>query len=153
MIRHRAHIAGAALLLFSSGAHAQDHASAEAFLTDIYRHYAMGNSSGVSLDHPELWFEPALADAMRRDAEAVAKRGDVSLLDGDPFCDCQDFDGFQAEIGAIRVDRGAAHAVVRFINGEAISLTYDLQWTSAGWRIRDIVWPEGHLRRLFLKDG
>jgi len=34
-----------------------------------------------------------------------------------------------------------------------MTLVYDLVSTSAGWRIRDITWPEGHLRRLFLKRG
>jgi len=132
---------------------AQDQASVRAFLTGIYRHYGSEKQKGASLDDPKRWFEPGLAVAMRRDARDAARRGEVGALDGDTFCDCQDFEGFTAKIGPITVAKGRARAVVRFRNGRPMTLVYDLVSTSAGWRIRDITWPEGHLRRLFLKRG
>jgi len=144
---------GIAAALAAPAAQAQDQASVRAFLTDIYRHYGSEKQKGASLDDPKRWFEPGLADAMRRDAREAARRGEVGALDGDPFCDCQDFEWFTAKIGPITVAKRSARAVVRFRNGRPMRLVYDLVSTHAGWRIRDIAWPEGHLRRLFFKRG
>jgi len=142
---------GVAAALAAPPALAQDQASVRAFLADIYRPYGSEKQQGPSLDHPRRWFEPVLAEAMRRDASQAARRGEVGALDGDPFCDCQDFERFTAKIGPITLAKGSARAVVRFRNGRPMTLVYDLVSTRAGWRIRDISWPEGHLRGLFFK--
>jgi hypothetical protein len=128
-------------------------ASARAFLAHIYEQYRLPNGDGVLIDRPEQWFEPRLARAMRDDDDDAARRQEVGTLDRDPFCDCQDFEPFTAKIGPITVSKSTARAVARFRNGGPITLVYDLVATPAGWRIRDITWPEGHLRRLFLKRG
>jgi len=136
-------------------AHAQDRASVRTFLGDIYSHYAAGDGRepGRLLGRPERWFEPALARAMRRDAKESSRLNEVGALDGDPFCDCQDFERFTARIVSIEIARDRARAVLRFVNGRPVTLTYDLLWTRSGWRIRDIISPEGGLRRLFFKRG
>jgi len=147
-------VLGHALMLAAPAARAQDQASVRTFLSGIYRHYLPGSSDKGSLIlRPKRMFEPGLADAMIRDFRAAARRRDAPTLDGDPFCDCQDYDGFVAKIASVNVSRGRARAVVRFTNDKPVALTYDLVWTPAGWKIRDILWAEGSLRRLYFKRG
>ena len=46
--------------------------------------------------------------------------------------------------------KDAAVGVVRFRNsGRKVAITLKLVRTPAGWRISDIVWPEGTLRGLY----
>jgi len=155
MMRVATLVMGCALTLAAPAAHAQDRASVRAFLLDIYSHYASGDGRepGQLLGARERWFEPKLARAMRRDAKESSPRNIVGALDGVRFCDCQDYERFTAKIVSIHIAHDRARAVLHFLNGRPVTLTYDLQWTRAGWRIRDITSPEGHLRRLFFKRG
>lgn len=67
--------------------------SALAFVTDIYHGYKGSDSRGHALDgEPAIrrYFEPSLAALMVKDQKAAAKRGEVGLLDFDPFVDAQE---------------------------------------------------------------
>ena len=86
--------AGSAPLVLSLGATAAD-ASALAFVTDIYSAYNGKDAKGHPLDDDRAirrYFEPSLAALMVKDQKIAAKRGEVGLLDFDPFIDAQDWE-------------------------------------------------------------
>jgi hypothetical protein len=126
-------------------------AGANAFLTVLYRPYrTSGMNASEPLEKPASYFEAKLAAAISADSRDAAKRGEVPNLDGDPICDCQDYEPFKAVIGIISVKGNRAEADVRFTNFEEKRLHYRLIATSKGWRIYDIVLPDGHsLRGMF----
>jgi hypothetical protein len=125
------------------GAEAAD-AAALAFVTDIYAAYKGKDAKGHPLDNERAirrYFEPSLATLMVKDQKIAAKRGEVGLLDFDPFIDAQDW-----EIAAfdIAVDDGApgkATATVKFSNfDKPVTVRLDLVKLKNEWRIADITW-------------
>lgn len=126
-------------------------ASARAFLTAIYASYAHGRN-GVRLDHPERYFEPVLAAAIRKDEREAEAKGDMNKMDADPFCNCQDFEGMsKAVIGPIALHGNRATATVRFSFGnERMAVHFTLVWTGAGWRVWDMGSDElGGVREMY----
>ena len=70
-------------------------ASALAFVNDIYDAYKGKDAKGHPLDDERAirrYFEPSLAALMVKDQKIAAKRGEVGLLDFDPFIDAQDWE-------------------------------------------------------------
>jgi len=110
----------------------------------IRRAYAGYEHSGFSpLLHPEELFSPTLTQAIRTDGSG----GEVGYLDGDPLCDCQDYDRVTARILSIRRPNArSARARVHVTLGpkEVRDLTLSLVLTGSGWRIADIVGTDGH---------
>lgn len=93
---------------------AQDAASAKSFLVSVYQHYQHG-ANGVDLDGPRaaLYFHSSLLALMRADDKANA--GEVGVLDGDPVCGCQDWDGiWDLKIEVQLKDQTHAQALVSF---------------------------------------
>jgi hypothetical protein len=130
-------------------------AAARAFLVSIYRQYGKGRN-GVRLDRPELYFEPVLAAAIRKDNEEADARGDMNKMDADPFCNCQDFEGMSpAVVGPVTVRGNRATATVRFAFGdEAQAVTFTLVWTRIGWRVWDMGWAdEGTVRAMYFPES
>jgi hypothetical protein len=74
---------------------AQDAASARAFLQFAYKHYENGGK-GVDFSGPRasLYFHSSLLALIRGDEKANGP-GYVGVLDGDPVCGCQDWDGIR----------------------------------------------------------
>jgi Protein of unknown function (DUF3828) len=133
--------AGPALAPTAAGA---ADATALAFVTDIYAAYKGKDAKGHPLDDERAirrYFEPSLATLMVKDQKIAAKRGEVGLLDFDPFIDAQDW-----EIAAfdIAVDDGApgkATATVKFSNfDKPVTVRLDLVKLKNEWRIADITW-------------
>lgn len=125
-------------------------AGAEAFLAGLYKPYqAEPTQVADVLKRPDLYFEARLVQAMRADNAAAAKRGEVPLLDGDPICDCQDYNPFRPTIGPITLSGNRADATVRFDNGSPRELRYRLIATRKGWRIVDIRTSDYSLRGLY----
>jgi len=125
-------------------------AGAKAFLAALYVPYR-SSSMGASdpLEHPSKYFEARLAKSIIADSEEAAKRGEVPNLDGDPICDCQDYEPFKATIGPVKIKGNHAEADVSFTNFEPKKIHYSLIATKAGWRIYDVV-SDGHsLRGMF----
>lgn len=112
------------LLLFTSigAAHADDaRASAKAFLDGIYAHYLGKESKGVPLSTKgdlERLFAPKLARAILADRARAAARGEVPVLDGDPFIDAQDWEIAAFDITVDLKDANHAVGTVRFTNLE-----------------------------------
>ncbi len=75
--------------------------SALPFVTAIYDAYKGKHAKGIPLENGRIirrYFEPQLATLMAEDQAAAAKRGEVGLLDYDPFLDAQDWDKTDFEI-------------------------------------------------------
>jgi hypothetical protein len=114
-------------------------ASAEAFLRALYAPYLAGDTkvSPTGRAAPAI-FDRRLTALIRKD-QANAK-GEVGALDGDPICDCQDFERL-TELSIKVRPTGPGHAIadVRFRNGSSPStLTYTLVAHGSGWRVADI---------------
>ena len=131
-------------------------ASARAFLQSIYRNYGKGKN-GSRLDQPERYFEPVLAAAIRKDQAEANAKGDISKMDADPFCNCQDFEGMSpAAIGPLTVKGNRATVAVRFRFGDSdpLHVHFTLAWTRAGWRVFDMTWIDAsNLRAMYLPKG
>ncbi len=134
----------AAILLLVPVAHAQNLASARKFVQGLYAAYEYP----ATLDGPDVLgksapriFSPSLLQLIRHD-QAHTPRGDAPDLDGDPICDCQDFDGLR--LGALTVASSgpmsvSAHASLKFTGANApVLVTLALVYTAHGWRIDDI---------------
>jgi len=70
---------------------AQDEASAKVLLTTIFGHYGKG---GKGTDFKIGYFHSSLVALVNADVKAAGT--DIpEALDGDPVCDCQEWDGFR----------------------------------------------------------
>jgi hypothetical protein len=144
-------IAAAAFALVppSSGAEA----TPLTFLATIYQHYQGKDAKGIDIFGKtalQRYFEPSLVALMAADEQTAAKRGDVPELDGDPFIDAQDWEITQLKIATQMDGTDKASAKVSFKNfDEPHSVTVRLVRLPIGWRIADIIWPEGSLRGLY----
>ena len=122
---------------------AQPAQTPRAFLERVYAQYRSPRFS--PLEHPERIFSPVLTAAIRRD-QRLAK-GEVGYLDGDPLCDCQDYQRITLRIDSLRrPTRSTAAASVRVNLGfdQPRRLRLNLVLTKAGWRVADVVGTDGH---------
>jgi hypothetical protein len=122
----------------ASPAAAQDLGVAKSFVTTLYAAYAKPPGPDYLGRQAKDTFSPALLELMRREAARTPK-GEVGALDGDPICNCQDYEitGVSVAVTATGPDR--ATAVVGFRNfGEAQSVGLDLVWAQGRWRVDDV---------------
>lgn len=126
--------------------------SPQVFLEAIYRPYLAANYPGQLYTDAYRFFVPALARAMNTDNAAAARRGEVPLLNGDPFIDAQEWQITNLAIAVAMRSATTATGTVTFSNlGQAKKLLVDLEQTPAGWRIADIRGPNGALSALYRK--
>ncbi len=126
--------------------------SPEEFLAAIYRPYLARDFLGQPYGEANRFFVPALARAMNADNAAAARRGEVPLLNGDPFVDAQEWQIGNLAIAVVVKSATTATGTVTFANlGQAKKLLIDLEQTPAGWRIADIRGPNGSLSALYRK--
>jgi hypothetical protein len=131
-------LAGLALLV--AAAHARPATPPDpvaAFVARVYAPYLdRATAGGEWRDRP--LFTRDLRRLIERDMDA--NPGEVGLLDADPLCDCQDWDGFGYTITARR-RRGAQQVVaVRLVNGgERYRLALVLLPAPGGYLIDDIL--------------
>jgi hypothetical protein len=122
-----------------TGANARAPESAEAFLHRLYAPYVAGDMSVAPTGKaaPTI-FDNRLTALIRKDQHNA--RDEVGALDGDPICDCQDFEPLKSlSIDVRPVDVQHATATVRFVNGTRfVLLTYMLSLSRSGWRVADI---------------
>ena len=93
---------------------------------------------------------------IRRD-QARTPRGDIPALDGDPICDCQDFDGLHLtglSVDIIDAIHASALAALKF-PGEAAPRVVRLTSLAAlqDWRIDDISTIDTPSLRKFLQHS
>jgi hypothetical protein len=129
------------ILLALAAAAAQPQQTPIQFIHSVYAQYARPGFS--PLEKPEHFFTADLVKAIRKDSAG----GEVGYLDGDPLCDCQDYERLTARVRSLKqTNRSAADARIRVDLGfgEARYLQLSLVRTSAGWRIADVVGADGH---------
>ncbi|SJZ38376.1 Protein of unknown function [Enhydrobacter aerosaccus] len=121
----------------------------QAFLEELYRPYRQKDFKGQPYWETSRYFAPDLAAEIDKDMAAASKRNEVPLLDGDPFIDAQDWEITDLTV-ASSVDGGSAKGAISFKNaGQPKTVTVFLVQTPKGWRIADIVSPNGSLRKLY----
>ena len=141
----------AAISLVVPTAAAAQEQTAHQFLQSIYDPYKQANFKGQPYWEARRFFTPDLAQAIERDAAEAKKRKEVPTLDGDPFIDAQDWQITAISIAsALDAEKTKAAGAVALVNaGEPKALALTLVKTPQGWRIRDIVGPNGSLRALY----
>ncbi len=118
--------------------------TALAFVTNIYSGYKGNDSPGHALDTEgaiRRYFVPSLAALMVKDQKLAAKRGEVGLLDFDPFVDAQEWDIADFDIAVAETAPDKATATVTFANlGKETTAVLDLVKIKNDWRVNDITW-------------
>jgi hypothetical protein len=125
----------ALLLAAATPAAAMD--SPRGFVIALYARYRNRNYSPFK--HPGTVFAPPLLAAINEDSRL--NQGEVGYLDGDPLCQCQDFERITATItGYQKLTPGLATVRVHVDLGlgQARDLKLRLARTRAGWRVADV---------------
>jgi hypothetical protein len=122
--------------------HAQTTVQAEAFVRHLYSEYTTPpkhNSPDFLGREMSLVFSPALTRIIRAELRKTPK-GDVGKIDGDPICNCQDWEKLSiAKLDITKTSDTTALANISIKNMDATSsLKLLLIWTPQGWRINDI---------------
>ena len=112
-------------------------ATPRGFVAQVYARYA--NREFSPFTQPERIFAPRLLAAINEDS--ALNQGEVGYLDGDPLCQCQDYERITATItGYQKLTPGLASVRVHVELGldQARDLKLRLARTRAGWRIADV---------------
>jgi Protein of unknown function (DUF3828) len=129
-------LTAAVALAWPAAAAAQDLASAQRFVEGLYGAYRGDGPQYLGRQAPKV-FSPRLLALIRRD-QALA-HGEVGALDGDPICDCQDWDIKAVRVAVTPAGAGRAKAVATFRNtGDPVTIRLDLVATGQGWRVDNI---------------
>jgi hypothetical protein len=129
------------LLLAPFSASSQDMPQAKLFVVKLYAAYHGGHPDYLGRQADAV-FTPSLLALIRRD-RANTPAGDAPTLDGDPICDCQDYEISNVSVNVAGTRPGRAQAKIRFQNArEWRAVTLDLVATHGRWRVGDIHTPE-----------
>ena len=132
------HLLAAGLLATAAPVQAQDLPAAQTFVAGLYSAYQRQPGPDYLGKQIGEVFSPDLIALIRREAASVPK-GDVGALDGDPICDCQDWQISKVEVTVSMPKPGAAEAEVRFQNaGEPRQVRLDLVAVRGRWRVGDV---------------
>jgi hypothetical protein len=137
-----------AAALLAVPARGQDANSARQFLASVYKHYANhGKGIDFSGSKAHTYIDASLQALMDADVKAVGPN-EVGVLDGDPICSCQDWDGiWNLKIDLQMLKDGHARAAVSFAlfapqagrDPNLRSLEITLVPERGQWRIWDIL--------------
>jgi len=127
---------------------AQDTDSAKRFVASLYRHYT-NHGKGIDFSGSKAlnYFDASLNALMDADAKAVGPN-ELGVLDGDPICSCQDWEGiWDLKIDVQMLGKDRAKASVTFAlfapkaGAERDSRTLDMTLLRTGsqWRIDNIL--------------
>ena len=127
---------------------AQDADVAKRFVESVYRAYA-NHGKGIDFTGPKAhsFYDASLIALLHADQKAVGPN-EVGVLDGDPICGCQDWDGiWDLKIAIQMQGESRAKAAVSFAlfapkagaDRDLRSLEMTLVRESKGWRVDDIV--------------
>lgn len=125
-------------LLLASPAAAQDLVQAKAFVTGLYAAY--GKEPGpdyIGRQAKQVW-SPAMLKLLQREAESTPE-DEVGALDGDPICNCQDYDAISADVRVTGTGPTSARADVFLFNlGRRQLVSLDLVLIGRRWRVDDV---------------
>lgn len=143
----------AGLLTMTAPAQAQSLPEAQTFVAGLYSAYQRKPDPDYLGKQIGQVFAPDLIALIKREAASVPK-GDVGALDGDPICDCQDWQISNIEVAVSAPKAGVAQADVRFRNaGEARQVRLDLVAVQGRWRVGDVHTPEMPSLAKLLQDS
>jgi hypothetical protein len=133
--------------------------SAHDFVAAIYDTYVSKEHNGLALDSDakvRRYFEPALAALILKDRRQSSRRGEVGMLDFDPFVDAQDWQISDLAIAVEESGPGKARATVKFKNADRQStVVLDLAKIGKAWKIGNVTWAPheepDNLRALYAK--
>lgn len=133
--------------------------SARDFVAAIYDTYVSKERNGLALDNDakvRRYFEPSLAALILKDRKAAARRGEVGVLDFDPFVDAQDWEISDLAVAVEEAGRDKARATVKFKNADKPSVVaLELVKTGNAWKISNVTWQPheqpNNLRALYAK--
>jgi Protein of unknown function (DUF3828) len=133
--------------------------SAHDFVAAIYDTYVSEERNGVALDSDakvRRYFEPSLAALILKDRKQAARRGEVGVLDFDPFVDAQDWEISDLAIAVEDAGPAKARASVKFKNVDKPSVVaLELIRIGNAWKISNVTWQPheqpNNLRALFAK--
>lgn len=153
MMRTPGYLLIAGLLAITGSAEAQSLPEAQTFVTGLYSAYQRQPGPDYLGKQIGAVFAPDLIALIKREAASVRK-GDVGALDGDPICDCQDWQISKVEVTVSAPKPGAALAEVRFQNaGEARQVRLDLIAVQGRWRVGDVHTPDMPSLAKMLQDS
>ena len=110
-------------------------------VTEVYRIVTSNNNELSPLDSPHLnqLFSSAFAKLVKTDDCVKEQKGEVGVLDYDPFIDGQDGEVKKLNIQMIQRDEEKATVEARFISfDEKKSIFFDVVLEKGAWRINDI---------------
>jgi hypothetical protein len=114
-------------------------ASAEQFVRGLYAKYTP-NGKPTPFAYPDAKniVDAQMLALLKKDQDK--SNGEVGAMDGDPVCNCQDWDKLKVtSLHTAMQGNGAATAEVAFINaGSSEKIHFSLVWMNGGWRIHDI---------------
>lgn len=133
--------------------------SAHDFVAAIYDTYVSKERNGLPLDSDakvRRYFEPTLAALILKDRRQASRRGEVGILDFDPFVDAQDWQISDLAIAVEDAGPGKAHATVKFKNLDKPSaVALELVKIGKAWKISNVTWQPheqpNNLRALYAK--
>lgn len=128
------------LALTAPAAHAQPRDDARAFVTGLYSRYGHGKGPEYAGRDAPGTFTPDLVRLIRRD-QTETPDGDVGALDGDPICDCQDFEGLKLVGVTVKPavqGRASAEATIVFPDRTRRAIRLDLAQVGKTWRVADV---------------
>ena len=120
---------------------------AQLFVRIVYGSYQDDHLSPIDETQLDAVWSPRMAALIRRDRELA--NSELSLLDADPLCNCQDFENLTVQRVRIFQDQQRPDVVrmarVEFINaGQPVTVLLALSGDPIqGWRIDDVVNQEG----------
>lgn len=145
-----------ATALLAGTAHAAMEAdSPRAFLQRLYAAYATGGK-GNDFAYPEARaiVDDSLLSLLRRDR--MMSKGEVGALDGDPICQCQDWERFK--VLSMQVEMNGANRArgdVTFTTAPksaAEAVHFDLVRENGTWKIHDLSWRGTPSFQAYLRD-
>ena len=147
-------LAGLALLAALPGLAAGE--TPKAFLEKLYAAYVGPNRPGLMVASDKVlarYLTPEVIALLDKMYAASKKSDEVPALDGDPFVDGQEWDikKFDITVDQSGSDKATGHVSFRNYDQDK-SLTLDLVHLKSGWRIDDIHWSDGSLRKLLTED-
>lgn len=116
-----------------------DAADAKAFLEGLYAHYKSSKNNTFSPLDKDLKavFDPDMVQLLAKDAKLL--KGEVGAMDGDPLCDCQDFDSIAANITIQSATATTAKATADLkVFTETHHNSFDLVKVNGAWRVHDV---------------
>jgi hypothetical protein len=124
----------------------------KAFLDKLYAAYVGPDRPGLMVDSDKVlarYLTPDVIKLMDKMYAASEKVDEVPALDGDPFVDGQEWDikSFDITVDQSGNDKAIGHVHFKNYDQEK-SLTLSLVHLKSGWRIDDIDWSDGTLRKL-----